>query len=247
MRRFLSSFCATPTASAPAVGGRAVEIVAGLAYLKPKISHSLLGQIFVRSCVCVLVCVLGRGTISDIEPVDAVRPEGTGAADGRSSKEEIRFRTPRPEDGPGVTALIANCPPLDINSAYCNLLQCTHFADTCVLAERGDTLVGWISAYRPPSNPDRIFVWQVAVDEAARGEGLGGRMLAELISRPSVRGCNALITTVTEDNEASWAMFGGFAERHGLTMSKEKLFERERHFAGEHDTEWQATIGPLKT
>ncbi|MBD4807723.1 diaminobutyrate acetyltransferase, partial [Xanthomonas citri pv. citri] len=38
------------------------------------------------------------------------------------------FRTPAVTDGPSVTELIAQCLPLDPNSAYCNLLQCTHFA-----------------------------------------------------------------------------------------------------------------------
>ncbi|MFD0988041.1 diaminobutyrate acetyltransferase [Methyloligella solikamskensis] len=179
--------------------------------------------------------------------MNASHPQGEGAAQASSSKGEIQFRTACPEDGPDVTELIANCPPLDTNSAYCNLLQCTHFADTCVVAERDGELVGWISGYRPPSNPDQIFVWQVAVNKSARGEGLGGRMLNELVSRPAVRGCTALITTVTEDNAASWAMFGGFAEKNGMTLSKAPLFEREKHFAGKHDTEWQATIGPLNT
>ena len=36
-----------------------------------------------------------------------------------------------------VTALIAACPPLDRNSRYFNLIQCTHFADNCIIAERG--------------------------------------------------------------------------------------------------------------
>ena len=35
-----------------------------------------------------------------------------------------------------IWELISACPPLDTNSAYANLLQCTHFADTCVIAER---------------------------------------------------------------------------------------------------------------
>ncbi|MEG6508347.1 diaminobutyrate acetyltransferase [Methyloligella sp. 2.7D] len=154
---------------------------------------------------------------------------------------------PSPEDGPEITALIAACPPLDTNSAYCNLLQASHFAPTCIVAEREGRILGWISAYRPPSNPDQIFVWQVAVHPDGRGQGLGGRMLDELMRRPAVKGARELITTVTEDNGASWAMFGGFAKKHGMTMSKAPLFEREAHFAGKHDTEWQATIGPLET
>jgi L-2,4-diaminobutyric acid acetyltransferase len=157
----------------------------------------------------------------------------------------LLLRAPRPTDGPAVTALIEACPPLDRNSAYCNLLQCLHFSDSCVLAEANGRVVGWISAYRPPSAPHQIFVWQVAVDAAARGMGLGTRMLDALLARPSVRGVTHLATTVTQDNSASWAMFTRFAKKHGLTLTKAPLFEREAHFAGAHDTEWQATIGPL--
>jgi diaminobutyrate acetyltransferase len=106
---------------------------------------------------------------------------------------------PRSEDGPAITALIGNCPPLDSNSAYCNLLQCTHFAQTCVVAERDGEIVGWISAYRTPSGPTELFVWQVAVDASARGLGLGRRMLDNFMARPAVKDVDSLITTITDE------------------------------------------------
>ena len=159
----------------------------------------------------------------------------------------LRLRPPVGEDGPAVTRLVADCPPLDPNSSYCNLLQCDHFADTCVVAEIAGRMVGWISAYRPPSEPDEIFVWQVAVHPSARGQGLGGRMLAELMRRPRVRDAARLTTTVTEDNQASMAMFAGFARRHGMQVSRTLKFDRDRHFDGRHDAEWQLSIGPLPT
>src|SRR3546814_3090873 len=43
--------------------------------------------------------------------------------------ERSVLRMPRTEDGPAISRLVGDCPPLDVNSAYCNLLQCTHFAD----------------------------------------------------------------------------------------------------------------------
>lgn len=155
------------------------------------------------------------------------------------------MRSPIASDGPAISALIAQCPPLDGNSAYCNLLQCSDFADTCVVAKRGNDIVGWISGYRPPSHPERIFVWQVAVHGSARGIGLGGRMLDELIARPAVHGATTLTTTITAENPASWALFTAFARRHGARLTKSARFERQAHFAGAHDTEWQASIGPL--
>lgn len=164
-----------------------------------------------------------------------------------AERDRLVLRRPIAEDGPAITALIAASTPLDPNSAYCNLLQCSDFAGTCVVAARGGQIVGWISGYRPPSHPERIFVWQVAVDGSVRGEGLAGRMLDELISLPAVCGATTLTTTITEANNASWGLFAGFARRHGATLSRAERFTRAAHFAGAHETEWQASITPLPT
>lgn len=161
--------------------------------------------------------------------------------------EPLVLRKPRAEDGPRITALIAASPPLDVNSPYCNLLQCSDFADTCVLAERGGDLLGWVSAYRPPAAPECLFVWQVAVASEARGEGLAGKMLDELADRPSAAGATTLTTTITDENAASWGLFEAFARRRGASLERSPRFERERHFAGAQETEWEARIALLPT
>lgn len=156
-----------------------------------------------------------------------------------------RFREPAATDGPAVTALIAACPPLDANSAYCNLLQCTDFAGTCLVAERGGDIVGWISGYRVPERPADLFVWQVAVAAAARGQGLGGRMLDALLSRPTLGDVTHVVTTVTVENTPSRAMFSGFARRHGAPITEMPRFDKRAHFADAHASEWQLRIGPI--
>ncbi|MCK9542258.1 MAG: diaminobutyrate acetyltransferase [Novosphingobium sp.] len=148
-------------------------------------------------------------------------------------------------DGPAITGLIAACPPLDANSAYCNLLQCTDFADFCIVAERGGLPIGWVSGYRPHPAPENFFVWQVAVAAAARGQGLGARMIEALLARPANAGVTHLTTTVTDDNRASWALFEGLARKWQAPLHKSPRFERDAHFVGAHATEWQARIGPL--
>lgn len=163
----------------------------------------------------------------------------------RGRGQDVILRKPVATDGPGVTALIAACPPLDANSAYCNLLQCTDFADSCILAEQDGRPVGWVSGYRPPSAPETFFVWQVAVASAARGQRLGGRMIEALLARPESFGVTHLSTTVTDDNRASWALFEGLARKWRAPLAKSARFDRDAHFAGAHATEWQARIGPL--
>jgi L-2,4-diaminobutyric acid acetyltransferase len=158
----------------------------------------------------------------------------------------LTLRSPTDSDGMAVHRLIAECPPLDTNSAYCNLIQCTHFAQTSVLAETADQPVGFISGHRIPARADTLFVWQVAVSATGRGQGLAGRMLAEILDRPGNEDIRYVETTVTADNEASWALFESFARKRGANLTRSVLFHRDQHFAGTHDTELLARIGPLQ-
>lgn len=90
-----------------------------------------------------------------------------------------------------------------------------------------------------------FFVWQVAVAEAARGEGVARRMITELLRRSWAHDVTHLITTVTIENKASWALFERLARDWGVQIDKVCLFDRDVHFAGAHASEWQASIGPL--
>lgn len=157
-------------------------------------------------------------------------------------KGRLRLRKPTKADGSEVWALIGRCAPLDENSMYMNLVQCDHFADTCVVAEHDGQVVGWISAHLPPGREDTIFVWQVAVCETMRGVGLGGRMLGALIERPACAKVAQMETTITRDNAASWALFRGFARRLGGALTHAPHYERVAHFDGAHDTEHLVTI-----
>lgn len=160
------------------------------------------------------------------------------------------LRQPTPNDGAPVFRLISRCPPLDINSMYCNLLQCTHFAATSVVAMQtvntDEELVGSISAYLIPEREDTLFIWQVAVDESARGIGLAGNMLKHILNRPQCSQITHLETTITESNKASWALFESLANKRGSTLQKSVMFDRDKHLASEHDTEFLARIGPFK-
>jgi len=155
---------------------------------------------------------------------------------------DLTFRAPRAEDGAAIWDLVRACKPLDENSMYCNLLQCDHFADTCVLVERDGEAVGWISAYVLPGDADTLFVWQVAVSAKARGQGLGSRMLSHLLDREICADVNRLQTTITRDNDASWGLFSRFADKRGGVLSDAPHFTRDEHFDGQHATEHMVTI-----
>ena len=159
--------------------------------------------------------------------------------------QTVSLRMPTLKDGMSVFRLIQRCPPLDANSSYCNFLQCGHFASTSVAAERDGELVGFISGYLLPDNPDTLFIWQVAVDERARGLGLASQMLQHILSRNDNQDVRYINTTITEDNEPSWGLFKSLAKRMGTKLDFTAWLDKQAHFDGQHDSESLICIGPF--
>jgi L-2,4-diaminobutyric acid acetyltransferase len=152
------------------------------------------------------------------------------------------LRKPSSEDGAAIWALIQDCKPLDENSMYCNLIQCDHFRDTCIVAELDGEVVGWVSGYILPHDVETLFVWQVAVSEKARGTGLGTLMLRALLSRDLCKDVTRVQTTITRDNAASWALFRKFSDLNDGELSSTPYFSKSLHFNDLHDTEYMVTI-----
>lgn len=162
--------------------------------------------------------------------------------------ERYRLRRPRASDGRSVHALIAACAPLDTNSLYLNLLQCTHFADTCVLAERiegASSPAGFISGYLLPNRPTTLFIWQVAIAASERGHGLAKAMLFDLLDRPECADVDRIDTTITQSNSASWALFRSLARSLNCSIEDRVLFDRNEHLDGVHESEVLVAIGPF--
>ena len=157
----------------------------------------------------------------------------------------IALRPPVLADGAEIWHLVRRSGTLEENSCYAYLLLCTHFADTCVVAEKDGSLAGFVAAYVPPVKPDVIFVWQVAVDPAVRRVRLGTRLLAHLVSLPRVRSARFLEATVTPSNQASRRLFASFAAAIGVACRETDGFA-PRDFAGaSHEAERLLRIGPL--
>jgi len=157
----------------------------------------------------------------------------------------IELRIPTLRDGMDVYRLVERCPPLDTNSSYCNILQCGHFAQTSVAAEMNGEIVGFISAYKKPEQENTLFVWQVAVDEKARGLGLASSMLMHILQRPRCQSVNSLETTITEDNKGSWALFERLAKTLSTDLNSSIWLEKQKHFDGQHESEALVCVGPF--
>jgi L-2,4-diaminobutyric acid acetyltransferase len=166
--------------------------------------------------------------------------------DDRSSNPAVLIRNPLVADGAAIWKLVEDVGVLDHNSSYAYLLLCRDFGDTCVVAERDGRLHGFITGYRPPRESDTLFVWQVGVSPAARGEGLASRLLDELLRTEGCRGVRFLETTVTPSNEASRAMFASLARRLNTDMTESAGFTSELFPDPDHEPERRLRIGPFE-
>lgn len=133
---------------------------------------------------------------------------------------------------------------LDLNSPYAYVLWGDRFpASSSVAVTGAGEVIGFITGFHPPDDPTTLFVWQIGVAAEARGRGLGGRMLDELLTRSEARWLEA---TVTPSNAASAALFRGVGARHGAPVDEAPAFP-EDWFPGDHEPEIRFRIGPLRS
>lgn len=158
------------------------------------------------------------------------------------------LRAPGLDDGAAIWRLVKDTGVLDLNSPYAYLLVAEHFGPTSVVAEIDGEIAGFVSAYCPPHKPETVFVWQVGVAAAGRGRGLATRMLFDIMRRSACeqRGVRYLDTTIGPSNEASMALFRGFARKLDTGVEETELFARE-HFPDPeaHEPEILFRIGPI--
>jgi L-2,4-diaminobutyric acid acetyltransferase len=151
---------------------------------------------------------------------------------------DILTRQPESRDGLPIHHLIANSPPLDLNSIYSYYLLSDHFRETCIVAEFQGVVVGFVSAYFIPKRPQTLFIWQVVVDSSQRGHGVALQMINALLTRLGGQQPSAIETTVNPSNVASRALFERLARQWGSTLEMSPFLEALAFGPeGEHESE----------
>ncbi|MFT5429400.1 MAG: L-2,4-diaminobutyric acid acetyltransferase [Myxococcota bacterium] len=158
----------------------------------------------------------------------------------------IHVRHPSVSDGAAIWELVGSTQVLEPNTCYAYLLLATHFADTCLVAESDGHLIGFVAAYRPPTKPGVVFVWQIGVSHVARGRGLAKRLLHDLVDLPACEAVTHLEATVAATNEPSLRLFSGFARERGVPCERGRGFEAADFSPLTHESEALLRIGPLR-
>lgn len=85
-----------------------------------------------------------------------------------------------------------------------------HIADTSLVAELDDAVVGFVGGYRPRGG-SLLTIWQMDVEPALRGQGLGTALLHTLIQCPGCKGVEFVEASVPSANLAAIRLFERFA------------------------------------
>lgn len=157
----------------------------------------------------------------------------------------VELRQPTLDDGAAMWRMARASQVLDVNTSYAYLLWGRDFAAHSVIAvDRSgeqEEPCGFVTGYQRPDAPDTLMIWQVAVNDSHRGQGIARRMLEELFDRDP--GLTVMETTITEDNAASIALFSSVAEGRGLSFERSPLFEASA-FPDGHDAELLFRLAP---
>jgi L-2,4-diaminobutyric acid acetyltransferase len=123
----------------------------------------------------------------------------------------IQARRPGPSDGAAVSALVTraqNALVIEARQVLPPLMQ--RFADTSLVAELDDQVVGFVGGYRPAGGTT-LTIWQIDVEPALRKLGLATALLHTLIQCPGCRGVEFVEVSVASSNVAGVRLFERFA------------------------------------
>jgi diaminobutyrate-2-oxoglutarate transaminase len=166
-------------------------------------------------------------------------------ADENEDKQPV-LREPTPDDGSALWQLVEELGNLDLNSPYAYLLVGRHLASTSAVAEFDGELVAFVSAYRPPTHNDVLFVWQVGVHSKMQGYGLARKLLFHILDRDACQGVRWIETTVTPNNLPSQRLFRSLARHLDTQLAVSPYFPRDLFPEDRlHKSEELYRIGPI--
>jgi L-2,4-diaminobutyric acid acetyltransferase len=160
------------------------------------------------------------------------------------NRSRVAFRVPTPADGHVVWKMVNSDKNLDTNSAHYYVTWFRDFAYTSVVATVAEEIVGFLTGYRRPEQPDTYFVWQTATKPGHGIPDLGPTIFDHAAKRQVRTGARFIETTVTVDDEPTVMNLKTFADARSTQIEHHILFPSNA-FPGDHHDEVLYRIGPL--
>lgn len=159
--------------------------------------------------------------------------------------KSILYRKPTVNDGAQMFEIVKKSGVLDVNSSYSYLMWGKYFNETSIVAEVDGKIIGFISGLIQPNTPNTIFVWQIAIDEKYRGNGLALTSLKKLINQVKHKNVTFLEATITPSNIPSNRLFRRLATELKTNHIIVPCFEKEHFPDAANEEELTYRIGPF--
>lgn len=152
------------------------------------------------------------------------------------------LRAPKSEDASRITDLTEDLASGEAYATQGELMNNSAFRDTSVVAELDGEIVGFVSAYRLPYDPQTLFVWHADVAEAAQDRGFTSLMLGHLIRQEACVGVTRVQTMITSMDERAWTLFRQFARWQRSHMKIQSFITQALTLFTRHETDHLVTI-----
>ncbi|MCX5414976.1 diaminobutyrate acetyltransferase [Streptomyces sp. NBC_00059] len=161
-----------------------------------------------------------------------------------ATRSRPQYRTPHIDDAYTLWQMVDQTDALDNNSPYYYALWCRDFAETSLVATVGDEVVGFLTGYFRPDEPDTYLVWQEAAKPRHGIPMLGVQIFERAADRAVEQGARFIEATVSADNKAIIMVLKKVAKRYSAEVNTHVLFPSDL-FPSEHHDEVLYRIGPL--
>ncbi|MFE0229910.1 diaminobutyrate acetyltransferase [[Kitasatospora] papulosa] len=168
----------------------------------------------------------------------------TALTTSTATRARPQYRTPHVEDAYTLWQMVDQTDALDNNSPYYYALWCRDFAATSLVATVENEVVGFLTGYFRPDEPDTYLVWQEAAKPRHGIPMLGVQIFERAADRAVEQGARFIEATVSADNKAIIMVLKKIAKRYSAEVNTRILFSSDL-FPGEHHDEVLYRIGPL--
>lgn len=158
---------------------------------------------------------------------------------------DLVFVNPNTEDGSEMWKLVKQSGVLDLNSPYSYLMMTKFFNKTCLIAKQRDRIAGFVTAFILPEKQDTVFVWQIGVAKDFRGQGIGTKILKNLLTCEGCKKVSYLEATISPSNQASQSLFTGLARKLNTKYTISECFPENWFPVQDHEKEQIYRIGPF--
>lgn len=135
---------------------------------------------------------------------------------------------------------------LDVNSDYCYIMWSTYFQNSSMIATYNEKVIGFISGFIQPENNDTLFIWQIAIDEQYRGNGLANKMIHSLFEKVKSNNVSYIEATVTPSNTPSNKLFANLARKMEANYTITRCFSEADFPDKSKEEEFTYRIGPIE-